>query len=119
MQLKKVWSYFKYELPLATVSYLCYILTRLSSFLRSPEISGTSFLKMLSRIMNLSPDALLRRCSVEKTLLKISQISRENTSSRVSFLIKLQAGSKYGKIGTPVKMFSCEFCETFKNIYFA
>ena len=33
-----------------------------------------------------------RRCSVEKVFLEISQNSQENTSARVSFLIKLQAG---------------------------
>ena len=34
-------------------------------------------------------EAVVRRCSVEKVFLKISQNSQENTSARVSFLIKL------------------------------
>ena len=35
--------------------------------------------------------AAVRRCSVEKVFLEISQNSHENTCARVSFLIKLQA----------------------------
>ena len=36
-------------------------------------------------------DAAVRKCSVKKVFLVISQNSRENTCARVSFLIKLQA----------------------------
>ena len=36
-------------------------------------------------------EAVIQRCSVEKIFLEISQNSQENTSARVSFLIKLQA----------------------------
>ena len=43
-------------------------------------------------------EAVIQRCSVEKIFLEISQNSQENTSARVSFLIKLQAsGLKYYK----------------------
>ena len=35
-------------------------------------------------------EVVVRRCSVEKVLLEISQNSHENTYARVSFLIKLQ-----------------------------
>ena len=35
--------------------------------------------------------AVAQRCSVKKVFLQISQNSQENTSARVSFLIKLQA----------------------------
>ena len=38
-------------------------------------------------------EAVVRRCSVKKVFLKISQNSQENTCARVSFLIKLQAPS--------------------------
>ena len=38
-----------------------------------------------------SKEAVVQRCSVVKVFLKISQNSRENTSPRDSFLIKLQA----------------------------
>ena len=37
------------------------------------------------------PEAVAQRCSVKMVLLEISQNSQENTSARVSFLIKLQA----------------------------
>ena len=40
----------------------------------------------------LKPEAVTRRCSVKKVFLKISQNIQENSSARVSFLIKLQAG---------------------------
>ena len=42
-------------------------------------------------------------------LKKISQSSQQNTCARVSFLLKLQALAQ---------VFSCEFCEIFKNIFF-
>ena len=35
-------------------------------------------------------EAVVRRCSVKKVFIEISQNSRENTCARVSFLIKLQ-----------------------------
>ena len=43
---------------------------------------------------------------MEKGVLKILQNSQENTCARISFLIKLHF------------LFSCEFCEIFKNIFF-
>ena len=36
-------------------------------------------------------EAVVKRCSAKKVLLKISQISQEITCARVSFFIKLQA----------------------------
>ena len=36
-------------------------------------------------------EAVTQRCSVKKVFLEISQNSQENTFSRVSFLIKMQA----------------------------
>ena len=39
------------------------------------------------------PEAVARRWSIKKSLLKILQNSQENTSARVSFLIKLQASA--------------------------
>ena len=50
--------------------------------------------------------------AAKKVFLKISDNSRENTCARVSFLIKLQATD------TLAQVFSCEFCEIFKNIFF-
>ena len=36
-------------------------------------------------------EVILRRCSIKKVFLEISQNSQENTCARVSFLIKLHA----------------------------
>ena len=48
-------------------------------------------------------------CSVKKIFLKILQNLQENTCTGVSLLISLE---------TPAHVFSCEFCEILKNIYF-
>ena len=40
-------------------------------------------------------EAVVRRCSVKKVFIEISQKSQENTCSRVSFLIKLQVSFFY------------------------
>ena len=60
--------------------------------------------------------AVVQRCSFKKVFLEISQNSRENTSARVSFLIKLQAYN-FIKKETLAQVFSCEFCEISKNIF--
>ena len=52
-------------------------------------------------------EAVLRRCSVKKLFLRISENSQENTCTEVSF---------YQSYRSPV--LSCEFCEIFKNTYF-
>ena len=51
-----------------------------------------------------------QRCSIKTVLLKISQISQENTCAGVSFQL-------YQK-ETPAQVFSREICEIFKNTYF-
>ena len=48
--------------------------------------------------------------------LKISQNLQENTCTRASFLIKLQACNFIKK--ETLEQFSCEFCKIFKNTYF-
>ena len=51
--------------------------------------------------------------------LEISQNSQENTCVRVSFLIKLQAsGCKLIEKEILAQVFTCEFCEISKNIFF-
>ena len=53
-----------------------------------------------------------RRCSVKNVFLKISQISQENTCSRVSFLIKFQAEAcNFIEKENLVQVFSCEVYE--------
>ena len=50
------------------------------------------FLKsIISFEQNITSEAVVWRCSVEKVFLEISQNSQENTCARVSFLITLQA----------------------------
>ena len=53
-------------------------------------------------------EAVVQRCSVRKVFLEILQNSQENTSARVSFLIK----------ETLALVFCCEFCEISKDIFF-
>ena len=52
----------------------------------------------------------------KKVFLEISQNSHENTCTRISFLIKLQA-SVSNFIKKEAQVFSCEFCEFFKNTF--
>ena len=56
-------------------------------------------------------EAVVRRFSVKKMLLKILQNSQENICARVSFLIVI-------KKETLAQVFSCEFYETFKSNLF-
>ena len=43
-------------------------------------------------------EAVIQKCSVKKVFLKISQYLQENTCARASFLIKLQASGKEGRL---------------------
>ena len=63
------------------------------------------------KILQIQTEAVVQRCSIKQVFLKIWQNSQENTCARVSFLIKLQAEAQ-------AQVFSCEFCEFFKNICF-
>ena len=71
-------------------------------------------------------------CSVKKVSLKVSQNSQENTCAKVSFLIKLHAlGYNFIKKETLAQacnfiekealaqVFSCEFYEIFRKIFFS
>ena len=60
-------------------------------------------------LIYVSIEAVARRCSVKKVFLKVRQNSRENTCTRASFLTKKN---------TLAQVFSCQFCEIFKNTYF-
>ena len=57
-------------------------------------------------------EVVVRRCSVKKVFLEISQNSQENTCTKDSFLIKLQAEKE-----TLAQVFSCEFCKITKNTF--
>ena len=61
-------------------------------------------------------EAVAHNCSVKKVFLEISQNSQEKTSTRVSFLIKLQASDmQFFKKDSLAEEFSCEFCEISQN----
>ena len=47
--------------------------------------------QQLANVRTMVLEAVVRRCSVKKVFLEISENSQENTCVRVSFLIKLQA----------------------------
>ena len=74
------------------------------------------------------PETVVRRCSVKKVFLVITQNSQENTWVRVSFLIKLQVcnfikkgtveACNFIKKETLTQVFSCEFCAILKNTFF-
>ena len=60
------------------------------------------FPQAATSLNGLEPEAVVRRCSIEKEFLEISQNSQENTCARVSFITKLQveackqlSGGKY------------------------
>ena len=52
-----------------------------------------------------------RRCSIEKVVFKNSAIPTGNNCAGVFFL-------KVAGLKAPTQVFSCEYCEIFKNIYF-
>ena len=63
--------------------------------LRRKKLISKNVRALAQEKLSCSPSALLfssaRRCSIKNVFLEISQNSQENTSVRVSFLIKLQA----------------------------
>ena len=57
------------------------------------------------------------RCPIKKLLLKISKNSQENTYVSL-FVIKLQAFRSETLLEkTSAQVFSCKYCEIFKNTY--
>ena len=63
-------------------------------------------------------NAATRGVLLKEVVLKISQNSQESTCARVSFLIKLPKPCNLIKKETLAQVFSCEFCENFKNTFF-
>ena len=62
------------------------------------------------------PEAVVRKCSVKRVFLNISQISEENNCAGVSFSTKLRAN--YCRKEIAAHVFSYKICEIFKNIFF-
>ena len=64
-------------------------------------------------------EAVTRTSSVKKVSLKISQNLQKNTCVRVAFFKTLQAsGQQLLKKEVSDTVFSCEFCQIFKNTFF-
>ena len=77
------------------------------SYLTMPRILNNQI--YISQTLHYT-EAVARKCSIKKVFLEILQNSQENTSARVSFLIKLQAEScNFIKKETLVQVFSYEF----------
>ena len=70
----------------------------------------SGFLEFSESIGMEHSEAVVRRCSVNKVFLKISENSQENTCTRVSFLNFIQLAL--------AQVFSFKFCEIFKNTFF-
>ena len=65
--------------------------------------------------LNFKSEAVAQRCSVKKGVLRNFENSQENSSVRVSFLIKLQTEAcNFIKKETLIQVFSCKFCEIAK-----
>ena len=61
-------------------------------------------------------ETVVRRCSVKKVFLEISQNSQESTCTRVCLLIKLQTWPS--TVADLAQVISCEFCEISKSTFF-
>ena len=72
----------------------------------------------VEKIFFLSSEAVVQKRSVKKMFSNILQNLQENTSTKVSFYLKLQASAcNYVKKETVEEVFSCGFFEIFKNIF--
>ena len=60
-------------------------------------------------------EAVIRRCSVKKVFLKISQNSQENTCATVPFFFQTCI---FIKKETLTHVFCCKFCDIFQNTFF-
>ena len=71
--------------------------------------------------VNAATEAVVRKCSVKKVFLKISQNPQETTYTRFSFIIKLQAQAyNFIKKETLTQVLSCEwFYKISKNTFLA
>ena len=71
-----------------------------------------NYLKAFSEIV-------AQKYSAKKVFLKNVQNSQQNKCAGVSFLIKSQVEAcNFAKKNTLAKVFSCAFCEVFKNVAF-
>ena len=94
--------------------------TNIASF----DITLMSLLQYLYTFLSIlileAPEVAARKSSMKKVFLKIPQNFQENICAEVSFTVKLQAGGpQLHEMQNLVQVLSSEFCEIFKNIYFA
>ena len=84
-----------------------------------PKFTIWCILKKTSTLRN--PKTVVRRCTVKKVFLKISQNSQENTCAWIFFFNRLKTltACNFIKKETLAQMLSCESCEIFKKTYFA
>ena len=91
-------------------------MTDLQSTLVSNEVMQQTGIDLCSLP---EPEAVVRRCFVEKVFLEISRNSQENICARASFLINLQAlDLQLYQKETLTQVLSCEFCQISKNTIF-
>ena len=81
------------------------------SHLRNRYIRLDTFYKNIGEVV-------AQRCSAKKVLQKMIKNSQEDTGTEFSFLIKLSASCNFIKNYTSAQVFSCEFCNIFKNSCF-
>ena len=62
------------------------------------------------------PEAVVRKCSVKRVFLNISQNTEENNCAGISFSTKLQAN--YCRKEIAAHVFLYKICEIFKNVFF-
>ena len=99
------------ELRLPRFIILCIAMTSRSEYELPPRISKS---KLIGKY---NAKAATSGVPWKKVFLEISQNSKENTCTTVSFLIKLQA-CNFIKKDNLAQVFSCEFCEISQNTFF-
>ena len=72
-------------------AFVFYIRTKQNIITKNNNITFSQWIKLIKFTILIPIEVVVQSCSVKKVFLKISQNSRENTSARVYFLIKLQA----------------------------
>ena len=93
-----LYSKFKKHLIVKVNAYTIFTrdkITNLKFSFSVPAVNATFFIIIvsflgLSSLVLLLTEAVVRRCSLKKMFLEISQKPQENTCARASFLIKLQ-----------------------------
>ena len=80
--------------------------------------SSNCFWNMCKKLLEKTsyPESVVRRCSLKKMFLKISQILQENTCAAISFL--QQSACNFVENKALAQLFSSEFCKMLRNTLF-